>query len=121
MIPGTTAEGDPSEFDYLCEDGTRRPINGHACSWGQRPWSGYISNVDAVSNNQKLLNLQYRLKRFFGVTLHNQNYEIASHLLINRNSEYYSKAIAQDPKEYLGKADYTDVIERDGFANRIMK
>lgn len=121
MLPGTTAEGDASEFVYLCEDGTRRAITGPACSWGQRPWTGYISNVDAVNDNEKLQNLQYYLKKFFTNVLHNQNSQSYRHLLINPTAEYYSKPTVVDPKEYLEKADYTDVIERDGFANRIMK
>ncbi|KNC25845.1 hypothetical protein FF38_08124 [Lucilia cuprina] len=121
MIPGTTAEGDPSEFEYLCEDGSRRPITGPACSWAQRPWTGYISNVDAVSGDEKLHNLQHRLEKFFENGLHAENKVAASHLLINENAVYHSKPKAVDPKEYLEKAGYKDVIERDGSAIRKMK
>nr|Q26643.1 RecName: Full=Transferrin; Flags: Precursor [Sarcophaga peregrina]BAA06067.1 transferrin precursor [Sarcophaga peregrina] len=121
MVPGVTAEGDPSEFEYLCEDGSRRPLNGPACSWAQRPWTGYISNVDAVSGDEKLHNLQHRLEKFFENGLHAENKEAASHLLINPNAVYHSKPQAVDPKEYLEKAGYKDVIERDGSAIRKMK
>ncbi|XP_075158793.1 transferrin-like [Haematobia irritans] len=121
LVPGTTAEGDPSNFEYLCEDGSRRPITGPACSWAQRPWTGYISNTDAVNGDVKLHNLQKRLEKFFENGLHAQNKDAASHLLINENAVYHSKPQAVDPKEYLEKAGYKDVIERDGSALRKMK
>ncbi|XP_061398563.1 uncharacterized protein LOC133334286 [Musca vetustissima] len=121
MTPGVTAEGDSANFEYLCEDGTRRPITGPACSWAQRPWTGYISNTDAVQGEQKFHNLQKRLEKFFENGLHAENKEAASHLLINQNAVYHSKPKAVDPKEYLEKAGYKDVIERDGSAIRKMK
>ncbi|XP_013099042.2 transferrin [Stomoxys calcitrans] len=121
LVDSVTAEGDPAEFEYLCEDGSRRPITGPACSWAQRPWTGYISNADAVNGDEKLHNLQNRLEKFFENGLHAENKEAASHLLINENAAYHSKAEAIEPKEYLEKAGYKDVIERDGSAIRKMK
>lgn len=121
MIPGVTAEGDPTEFEYLCEDGSRRPLNGPACSWAQRPWSGYISNAEAIKSDEKLHNLQNRLEKFFENGLHAENKEAAAHLLINDDAVYYKKPEAIDPKQYLEKAGYKDVIERDGSALRKMK
>nr|AAM46784.3 transferrin [Glossina morsitans morsitans] len=121
MIPGTTAEGDASEFEYLCEDGTRRPITGPACSWAQRPWTGYVSNYDAVKGQEKLHKLQQRLEKFFDNGLHAQNKESAAHLLIKEDGVYHNKPEAVDPKVYLERAGYKDVIERDGSAIRKMK
>lgn len=121
MIPGVTAEGDPTEFEYLCEDGSRRPLNEPACSWAQRPWSGYISNAEAIKSDEKLQNLQNRLEKFFENGLHAENKEAAAHLLINDDAVYYKKPEAIDPKHYLEKAGYKDVIERDGSALRKMK
>lgn len=121
MIPGTTAEGDASEFEYLCEDGTRRPITGPACSWAQRPWTGYVSNYDAVKGEEKLHKLQQRLEKFFDNGLHAQNKESAAHLLIKEDGVYHNKPEAVDPKVYLERAGYKDVIERDGSAIRKMK
>ncbi|XP_073831832.1 uncharacterized protein [Musca autumnalis] len=121
LIQGVTAEGQASDFEYLCEDGSRRPLTGPACSWAQRPWTGYISNTDAVQEEQKFHNLQHRLEKFFENGLHADNKEAASHLLINPNAVYHSKPQAVDPKEYLEKAGYKDVIERDGSAIRKMK
>ncbi|XP_075156344.1 transferrin-like [Haematobia irritans] len=121
LIPSTTAEGNPAEFEYLCEDGSRRPITEAACSWAQRPWTGYISNADAVNGDEKLHQLQNRLEKFFENGLHAENKEAASHLLIKEDSVYHSKPAAVEPKEYLEKAGYKDVIERDGSVIRKMK
>ncbi|XP_075158794.1 transferrin-like [Haematobia irritans] len=121
LIPGVKAEGDASEFEYLCEDGSRRPITGPACSWAQRPWSGYISNAESVKGEEKLHNLQNRLEKFFENGLHAENKEAASHLLIKENAFYYKKPEAVRPQEYLEKAGYKDVIERDGSALRKMR
>ncbi|XP_059223773.1 transferrin-like [Stomoxys calcitrans] len=121
LISGAKAEGNAADFEYLCEDGSRRPVTGPACSWAQRPWTGYISNTDSVKGDEKLHNLQNRLQKFFENGLHAQNKVAASHLLINENAVYHSKPQAVDPKEYLEKAGYKDVIERDGSALRKMK
>ncbi|XP_005179570.1 transferrin [Musca domestica] len=120
LIPGIVAEGDASQYDYLCEDGSRRPITGPACSWAQRPWTGYISNTHSVQGEENLHNLQNRLEKFFENGLHAQNKEAASHLLINENSVYHSKSHGVEPKEYLEAAGYRDVIERDGSDIRKM-
>jgi len=112
------AEGNPENFEYLCEDGTRRPITGPACSWAQRPWSGYISNEKAVHSADQLHQLQSRLERFFNNGLQAQNKDAAAHLLIQPNAVYHSKDAAIDPKVYLERAGYKDVIERDGSAIR---
>nr|AAC77913.1 transferrin precursor [Drosophila silvestris] len=115
------AEGKAEDFEYLCEDGTRRPITGPACSWAQRPWSGYISNELAVHGPEKLHQLQARLERFFDNGLHAENKQAAAHLLIQPNAAYHSKPEAIDPKVYLERAGYKDVIERDGSAIRKLR
>ncbi|EDW07176.1 transferrin [Drosophila mojavensis] len=115
------AEGKPEDFEYLCEDGTRRPVTGPACSWAQRPWSGYISNEQAVHGTEKLHQLQSRLERFFNNGLHADNQAAAAHLLIQPNAVYHSKQEAIDPKVYLERAGYKDVIERDGSAIRKLR
>lgn len=63
-------------------------------------------------------NLQHRLEKFFENGLHAENKEAAKHLLINENAVYHSKPKAVEPKEYLERAGYRDVIERDGSAVR---
>ncbi|KAH8338669.1 hypothetical protein KR074_003146, partial [Drosophila pseudoananassae] len=117
----TPAEGNPDEYEYLCEDGTRKPITRPACSWAQRPWMGYISNEQAVRTPEKLDQLQHRLERFFANGLQAQNKDAAAHLLIQPNAVYHSKDAAIDPKVYLERAGYKDVIERDGSAIRKIK
>jgi ABC-type amino acid transport substrate-binding protein len=117
LIPGVTAESTNAEnFEYLCEDGTRRKITGPACSWAQRPWKGYISNTDAVKDKSDLQNLQARLDKFFTNGLKAENKKAASDLLIEPDLVYHNKEKIVDPKEYLERAGYKDVIERDGSA-----
>lgn len=59
-------------------------------------------------------NLQQRLDKFFENGLKAQNKEAAKHLLIDSGLVIHDKPEAVDPKEYLEKAGYKDVIERDG-------
>ncbi|KAL5276167.1 MFI2 family protein [Megaselia abdita] len=108
------AEGNPENYEYLCEDGSRLPITGPACSWAQRPWKGYISNSDNVQGDTLLKSLQQRLDKFFENGLKAQNKEAAKHLLIDSGLVMHDKPEAVDPKQYLEKAGYKDVIERDG-------
>ena len=117
----TTAQGDPSEFEYLCEDGSRKPITGPACSWAQRPWKGYISSSDTVKDVTQLRNLDNQLSAFFenGVELaKTRNAEV---LLIEPGHILYEKPIDVKPKEYLERAGYKDVIERDGSITHKIK
>ncbi|XP_055911965.1 transferrin [Eupeodes corollae] len=117
LIDGTKAEStDTANFEYLCEDGTRRPITGPACSWAQRPWKGYISNTDTVKEKSALERLQTRLEKFFTNGLKAENKKAAADLLIEPDLVYHNKEKIVDPKEYLERAGYKDVIERDGSA-----
>ncbi|KAG4077845.1 hypothetical protein HA402_013779, partial [Bradysia odoriphaga] len=53
--PATTvALANPDDYEYLCEDGSRRPVTGTACTWAKRPWQGFMSNADANSNVAQL-------------------------------------------------------------------
>lgn len=42
----TKAQANPDEFVYLCEDGTRVPVTGPACTWAARPWQAFVGNGD---------------------------------------------------------------------------
>lgn len=70
---------------------------------------------------EKLHQLQSRLERFFANGLHAENKDAAAHLLIQPNAFYHSKPEPVDPKVYLERAGYKDVIERDGSAIRKMR
>lgn len=47
----TEAQANPDDYEYLCEDGSKVPITGKACTWAQRPWQAYMGNGDI---NQKV-------------------------------------------------------------------
>lgn len=36
----TPAQANPDDYEYLCEDGSRKAVTDNACSWAQRPWQG---------------------------------------------------------------------------------
>lgn len=54
------------------------------------------------------------MDKFFENGLKAQNKEAAKHLLIDSGLVIHDKPQSVDPKEYLEKAGYKDVIERDG-------
>lgn len=58
--------------------------------------------------------LQQRLDKFFENGLKAQNKEAAKHLLIDSGLVIHNKPNGEDPKQYLERAGYKDVIERDG-------
>ncbi|XP_055389498.1 transferrin-like [Condylostylus longicornis] len=111
----------PEDFEYLCEDGSRKPITGPACSWAQRPWKGYISNSDTVKEKQLLQSLQNRLDKFFENGLKAENKKAAKNLLIEPDLVLHDKNGDVKPKEYLERAGYKDVIERDGSLTHKIK
>lgn len=49
----TEPQANPDDYEYLCEDGSKAPITGKACTWAQRPWQAYMGNGDI---NQKVFN-----------------------------------------------------------------
>lgn len=59
-------------------------------------------------------NIQQRLRTFFENGLKAQNKEAAKHLLIDSGLVIYDKPSAPHPQEYLDRAAYREVIERDG-------
>lgn len=114
MAPQTTAQANPEDFEYLCEDGSRRPITGPACSWAQRPWQGYMTNSDAAREKAQLERLQKRVDSFYKRGQEAQDKAGAANLLIKPDLVLHEKEESIMPKEYLERAGYKDVIERDG-------
>ncbi|XP_055390158.1 transferrin-like [Condylostylus longicornis] len=109
------AENDhPEEFQFLCEDGSRKPITSHGCSWVKIPWKGYIANGKAVRSKQSLENLLHYLEIFFQNGIKKDHEDIAEDLLIESNLFLHKKNATIKPKEYLKKSGYKEVIEWDG-------
>ncbi|XP_055551682.1 transferrin [Wyeomyia smithii] len=99
------------DYVYLCEDGTTRPITGPACSWAQRPWQGYMGNGDINSRFQLL---QQRLQQFYEEAKNSVASDKASQMWVDRRNVLVDREVPVLPGEHLNRAQYKDVIERDG-------
>lgn len=110
-VSTTEAEASPDDIEYLCEDGTRRPVTGTPCTWAQRPWQGYMGNADV---NTRLATLQRRISEFYEAAKTSSNKAAAAKLWIDDKHVVVSKAQQTLPGEHLTRAQYKDVIERDG-------
>lgn len=109
MSPAVATDEDPNNFAYLCPDGSRVPITDTPCRWAARPWQGFMANADIVKNIDELRN------------------KIANLDAIGekKNATWFEKVLILDektvvknnkpisPGDYLDKANYTDVIERE--------
>lgn len=53
----TEAQGNPNDYEYVCENGGTVPITGPACTWAQRPWPSLVGNKaikeKVIYNNSK--------------------------------------------------------------------
>jgi len=105
------AQANPDDYEYLCEDGTRKPITGPACTWAQRPWQGYMSNADVSG---RVSRLQDRINEFYNEGKKSNNKEAAAKLWINEKNLVVKKNVQVYPGQHLLNAQYKDVIERDG-------
>jgi ABC-type amino acid transport substrate-binding protein len=115
--PATTvAVANPDDYEYLCEDGTRRPVTGTPCSWAKRPWQGFMSNADA---NPNVVQLQGELENWYNDGLSNADKKVASKLWIDDKHLVVAKDNPVFPGDHLVSANYKDVIERDGSTGKI--
>lgn len=104
-------QANPNEYEYLCEDGTRRAVSDTACSWAQRPWQGYMGNADVKT---RLSRLQNHIKEFYEEGKKSSNKAAAANLWINQKNLVVDKKEPVLPDDHLTRAQYKDVIERDG-------
>ncbi|XP_055712352.1 transferrin [Phlebotomus papatasi] len=106
-----TGTANANDYEYLCEDGSRRPVTGRACTWAQRPWQGYMANGDLRSRYAKL---QEQLKLMYEEGKNYSDKELAKKMLINEKNLVVTKDSPVLPGEHLTRAQYKDVIERLG-------
>lgn len=114
----TVAQANPNDYEYLCEDGSRRPVTGAACTWAQRPWQGYMGNSDV---NTRLTRLQDRINEFYNDGKKSSDKESAAQLWINDKNLVVKKESQVLPGDHLVRAQYKDVIERDGTMQQKIK
>lgn len=110
-VSQTEAQADPADYEYLCEDGSRKPVTGTACTWAQRPWQGYMGNGDI---NSRVSRLQDRINEFYNAGKRSTDKEAAAKLWINEKNLVVKKTAQVLPGDHLIRAQYKDVIERDG-------
>ncbi|XP_018318622.1 transferrin [Agrilus planipennis] len=107
--PAQPSNENPDDYRYLCPDATTVPINGSACRWAARPWQGFMTNADVAKTvdelRSKIVNLNSVGSQSHATWLKSV-LELDEKLLPKE-----TKIIS--PKDYLDKANYTDVIERD--------
>ncbi|XP_053682480.1 transferrin [Sabethes cyaneus] len=109
--PALNPNARTEDYVYLCEDGTTRPITGPACSWAQRPWQGYMGNGDINSRFQRL---QKRLQQFYETAKNSAAADQASQMWVDSKNVLFDREVPVLPGEHLNRAQYKDVIERDG-------
>lgn len=114
----TTAQADPDNFEYLCEDGTRKPITGPACSWAARPWQGYMGNGDI---NDKASGVQGLLPDLYNRAKESDNKAWKKGLLVDEKNLVVNKDANVLPGAHLELSRYMDVIERSTSRQHAIK
>ncbi|KAK5650957.1 hypothetical protein RI129_001986 [Pyrocoelia pectoralis] len=108
ITPAAPTNENPAEYAYLCPDGTRVPVTGTPCRWAARPWQGYMTNTAVVKTIDEL---RKKLSNLYTVGSKKKASWLEILELDEKTQPRESKLFA--PGEYLDKANYTDVIERD--------
>lgn len=109
VTPAQPSDENPDDFAYLCPDGTRVPIREKPCTWAARPWQGYMTNAEVVKTVDELRRKIENLNAVGSKT--NAAWLEKVLELTNKTLPKENKVIS--PRDYLDKANYTDVVERD--------
>ncbi|XP_052866400.1 transferrin [Anopheles cruzii] len=120
--PAVNPAARPNDYVYLCTNGTTRPVTDqrNVCSWAQRPWPALMGNGD-LTGEGRMAELQAVLQAFYrhytrdlAVTEVSPADREAAHLLgLDRRHLIVDQRHLVPPAEYLTRAYYTDVIERE--------
>ncbi|KAG5675967.1 hypothetical protein PVAND_005823 [Polypedilum vanderplanki] len=109
----TEAQGNPNDYEYVCENGGTVPITGPACTWAQRPWPLVLGNKEFRDKN--LEKLQEILKDFYEEVKTDKNKELAKKLYVEDDRKLIPRVKTLQPEEHLVNAQYKDLIERQIF------
>lgn len=109
LSANTTAQGNPDDFEYLCEDGSRKSLRGRACSWAARPWQGYMGNGDI---NARATALQGVLPDLYDAAKNTADKEPKKKMLVDEKNLVVNKDKHVLPGSHLELSRYLDVIER---------
>ncbi|XP_058064142.1 transferrin [Anopheles bellator] len=119
--PAVNPAARPEDYVFLCENGNTQPVTDqlNVCSWAQRPWPALMGNGD-LTGAGRMAELQAVLQAFYrhytrepagAVSAADRE---AAHLLgLDRRHLIVDQRRLVPPAEYLTRAYYTDVIERE--------
>lgn len=107
--PAEQSSEDKSQFAYFCPDGTKIPITETPCRWAARPWQGLMANGDIAKTIDEL---RSKIKNLNTIGEKNHAHWLESVLEVNNKSIIIDTDLIS-AKDYLNKANYTDVIERE--------
>ncbi|XP_041780140.1 transferrin [Anopheles merus] len=124
--PAVNPTARPEDFVYLCEDGTTRPIAGGdgqpVCSWAQRPWQVLLGNGDlSGARLQELQSVGQQLHRYWTAPEQESDRATAQRLWIDRNAPLVARNETLAPRDYLARANYAEVIEREGRYGNVLR
>ncbi|XP_050308566.1 transferrin [Anthonomus grandis grandis] len=109
ITPAKPTTEDPSKFAYLCPDGTKVPVTDTPCTWAARPWQGYMTNAAIAKSVDEL---RRKIENLNVIGSKNHADWLQKVLELNDKTAPKENKIIS-PEDYLNKANYTDVIERD--------
>lgn len=113
-----TPQGNPDDFEYLCEDGSRKGIREAACSWAARPWQGYMSNGDL---KDRATALQGLLPGLYNKAKESENKDWKKRLLVDDKNLVVNKDKHELPGSHLELSRYLDVISRSTTRSHTIK
>ncbi|CAH0552540.1 unnamed protein product [Brassicogethes aeneus] len=109
VTPTQKTNENPEDYRYLCPDGTRVPVTGNPCKWAARPWQGYMANSAVVKTIDEL---RKKIENLGSVGSQN-HYKWLEKILELSDKTLPKESKVIGPGDYLDKANYTDVLERD--------
>nr|AXA98484.1 Transferrin [Nilaparvata lugens] len=112
--PATTTDVKAEDYAYLCPDGSKKPLTGPSpCTWAARPWQGYMANTEITGAKSELIKLKEDITKLNDLGESNHADWISTVLHLNEKTLAVNNKGPYSPKQYLEKAKYYDVIERD--------
>ncbi|CAK1555445.1 unnamed protein product [Leptosia nina] len=107
--PASQSPENPDEFAYLCVDGSKVSVREKPCSWAARPWQGLLGHNDVLA---KLSPLREKIKQLADVGASSKPKWFTDVLGLSEKIHHVADNIPIKPRDYLQKANYTEVIER---------
>ncbi|XP_060801389.1 transferrin [Amyelois transitella] len=109
-IPAHPSPEDPTNFRYLCVDGSKVPVGDkNPCSWAARPWQGLLGHNDVLA---QLSPLREKIKQLSNAGASTKPSWFTNVLGLSEKIHHVADNIPIKPVDYLKKANYTEVIER---------